>query len=114
MARTLGLDLGPNSIGWALIDDKTNTIIATGVRIFQEGVAHLNEGDREEPWNQQRRDARGARVNNARYRHRRNQLKEILIRAGLMPDSRNGQDSFFMLDPYEMRRKGLDEKLPPP
>ena len=113
MARTLGLDLGPNSIGWALIDDKTNTIIATGVRIFQEGVAHLNEGDREEPWNQQRRDARGARVNNARYRHRRNQLKEILIRAGLMPDSRNGQDSFFMLDPYEMRRKGLDEKLPP-
>ena len=59
MARTLGLDLGPNSIGWALIDDKTNTIIATGVRIFQEGVAHLNEGDREEPWNKQRRDAWG-------------------------------------------------------
>ncbi len=111
MARTLGLDLGPNSIGWALIDDKTHTIIASGVRIFQEGVAHLNEGDREEPWNKQRRDARGARVNTARYRQRRNQLKEILIRAGLMPDPRKGQDSFFKIDPYEVRQRGLNEKL---
>ena len=27
MAKILGLDLGTNSIGWALIDDKENKIV---------------------------------------------------------------------------------------
>ncbi len=37
----LGLDLGTNSIGWALIryeDDKPRELIAAGSRIFQAGV----------------------------------------------------------------------------
>lgn len=111
MPRILGLDLGPNSIGWALIDDKAHTIIDAGVRVFQEGVANLNQGDREESWNKQRRDARGARINNARYRQRRNQFKAILIQYGLMPEARDGQDRILRIDPYEVRLKGLDEKL---
>ncbi len=111
MSTILGLDLGPNSIGWAFVDDKAHTIIGAGVRVFQEGVAHLNKGDREESWNKQRRDARGARKNNARYRQRRNQLKAILVQSGLMPDAKDGQDRFFKIDPYEVRLKGLDEKL---
>jgi CRISPR-associated endonuclease Csn1 len=35
MAKILGLDLGTNSIGWALIDDKQNKILGIGSRIFR-------------------------------------------------------------------------------
>ena len=46
MSKILGLDLGPNSIGWALIDEKASSIISTGVRIFPgeltEAVAKKN------------------------------------------------------------------------
>ncbi|MCW3805949.1 type II CRISPR RNA-guided endonuclease Cas9 [Plebeiibacterium marinum] len=41
MSKILGLDLGTNSIGWAVVeteDNKTFTPIDKGVRIFQEGV----------------------------------------------------------------------------
>lgn len=35
MSRILGLDLGTNSIGWAIIDNETNNILNYGVRIFK-------------------------------------------------------------------------------
>ncbi len=111
MSRILGLDLGPNSIGWTIIDDDREEIVGAGVRVFQEGVAKINQGDREEPWNKQRRDARGVRRNNARYRRRRNRLKAALVAHGLMPDTRDAQNEFFKIDPYEARLKGLGEKL---
>lgn len=40
MARILGLDLGTNSLGWAVIDDENGQLVLAdkGVRIFQEGV----------------------------------------------------------------------------
>jgi CRISPR/Cas system Type II protein with McrA/HNH and RuvC-like nuclease domain len=40
MTRILGLDLGTNSIGWAVVDKEKNefSLIDKGVRIFQEGV----------------------------------------------------------------------------
>lgn len=42
MSRTLGLDLGTNSIGWAIVDkdgdSEGNFLIDKGVDIFQEGV----------------------------------------------------------------------------
>jgi len=42
MAKVLGLDLGTNSIGWALVEkergEKEFTLIDKGVRIFSEGV----------------------------------------------------------------------------
>jgi CRISPR/Cas system Type II protein with McrA/HNH and RuvC-like nuclease domain len=34
MSKILGLDLGTNSIGWAIIDNSSNKIIDCGVRIF--------------------------------------------------------------------------------
>ena len=30
---TLGLDLGPNSIGWALLDEAGGQLLGTGVRV---------------------------------------------------------------------------------
>ena len=40
MAKILGLDLGTNSIGWAIVDKDRNDflIVDKGVRIFSEGV----------------------------------------------------------------------------
>ncbi len=34
MSRILGLDLGTNSIGWAIFDTETKSIIDCGVRIY--------------------------------------------------------------------------------
>ncbi len=41
MEKVLGLDLGTNSIGWAIIqrEGDQSTLIDKGVSIFQEGVA---------------------------------------------------------------------------
>jgi CRISPR-associated protein Cas1 len=48
MGRTvLGLDLGPNSIGWALVlDDQENEsrLVDTGVRVFTEGLDKFDTG----------------------------------------------------------------------
>lgn len=43
--RILGLDLGTNSIGWAVVekDDGKFSLVDKGVRIFQEGVNKNNE-----------------------------------------------------------------------
>jgi len=40
MTKILGLDLGTNSIGWAIVENDSNnfTLIDKGVRIFSEGV----------------------------------------------------------------------------
>lgn len=38
MSRFLGLDLGTNSIGWAIIDDETNKPLNFGVRFFQNSL----------------------------------------------------------------------------
>ena len=44
MAKILGLDLGTNSIGWALIEDNQNKILGLGTRIFPMGVENLEMG----------------------------------------------------------------------
>ena len=43
MARILGLDVGTNSIGWALIDDAQNKILGIGSRIFPMAVENLGD-----------------------------------------------------------------------
>src|SRR5262245_10016486 len=43
-AYTLGLDLGPNSIGWSLVDEQSQRIVAAGVRVFPEGVDRDQQG----------------------------------------------------------------------
>ena len=37
MGKYLGLDLGTNSIGWAIIDNDTNHVINSGVNIYNTG-----------------------------------------------------------------------------
>lgn len=48
MEKVLGLDLGTNSIGWAIVarDEQAQTLLNKGVSIFQEGVMRTKSGDR--------------------------------------------------------------------
>jgi len=40
MSKILGLDLGTNSIGWAIVDDSADKIVDCGVRIFPTSTNH--------------------------------------------------------------------------
>ncbi|MCH8558761.1 MAG: hypothetical protein LAT84_13115 [Balneolia bacterium] len=72
MAVILGLDLGTNSIGWALVNDSEKKIIDSGVRIFQEGVTDLGKGQKESSRNSMRTAARSIRKQHFRKRVRKN------------------------------------------
>jgi CRISPR-associated endonuclease Csn1 len=125
MAKILGLDLGTNSIGWALIDDVEKSILGSGSRIFPEGVENLGEGDNELSKNATRTAARGTR----RQFYRRRMRKRILIRElskiGMCPLSieqyriwrdtkqfpSNELKEWFALNPYKLRAKAITEKV---
>ena len=107
MNYTLGLDLGTNSIGWALVDSEKKEIIDAGVRVFPEGVDKINS-EKEASRNQVRRTARQARRQNERRKMRRRQLRSLIKNLGMMPDD---PGVFFALNPYELRKKALYEKL---
>src|SRR5947209_1267791 len=81
----LGLDLGSNSIGWALVDEIGQKLIDTGVRVFPEGVNRDQQGG-EQSKSEQRRIARGMRRQIARRARRRKTLRSALVAAGLLPD----------------------------
>lgn len=85
MAKVLGLDLGTNSLGWALVDESENeyTLIDKGVDIFQEGVAR--DKNNEKPAVQDRTSARALRRRYFRRRLRKIELLKILIRYDLCP-----------------------------
>jgi hypothetical protein len=46
MSRILGLDLGTNSIGWAIVDTDTKSIVDCGVRIFPKNPIETKRNDR--------------------------------------------------------------------
>ena len=123
---TLGLDLGPNSIGWALLDtvfvhveelDKeTGALVErlvpksytgfldtseaghppVGVRVFEAGLANFNSA-KEMALNQDRREARSARRVHARRNSRRKALKGLLVQNGFLPESTEAQEEIYNL-----------------
>ncbi|MCK6542511.1 type II CRISPR RNA-guided endonuclease Cas9 [bacterium] len=109
MGKTLGLDLGTNSIGWALVDNEHKQIIKTGVRIFPEGINRDTKGS-EVSKNESRRLARQARRNNFRTKMRKSILKKALIANELCPNGDTLTD-WHALNPYELRSRALKEKL---
>ncbi len=115
---TLGLDLGTNSIGWALVDydeyQRPQQLIDCGVRIFQEAVDLKTRT----PKNQQRREARAVRRQTSRRRRRREKLLNLLVRNGLLPSEVQTEPRLEVLfndlgDPYQLRKKALDGALSP-
>jgi CRISPR-associated endonuclease Csn1 len=125
MAKILGLDLGTNSIGWALIDDKQNKILGIGSRIFPMGVENLGDGDGEISKNASRTGARGVRRQFFRRRLRKKILLKALSEHKMCPIEANDFENWkktkkfpsdklavwFALNPYELRQKALKEKL---
>ena len=86
MEKILGLDLGTNSIGWAVIERGDNNVcklLDKGVNIFQDGVAHDKSG--EKPAVQERTTARSSRRHYFRRRLRKIELLKVLIDNKLCP-----------------------------
>lgn len=112
MAIYLGLDIGSNSVGSAWIDTHNKTI-TPGVSVFPAGVDESDE-KRGEPKNAKRRMARRTRITLARRAERKRLLRWKLIEVGLLPrDAGEFKTLLDNTDPWDLRRKGLDEALSP-
>ena len=134
--KILGLDLGTNSIGWAVVDNVENKIVDTGVRIFPEGVEAktIGQGDKEQSRNATRREKRQMRRQFYRKKLRRIKLLEVLIEQGMCPltvkelskwknwdksKKNEGKEfpnsenfvNWLKQNPYELRARALKEEV---
>ena len=107
--KVLGIDMGTTSIGWALIENEV--ILASGVRVFPEGV-NRPKGSYEESKNLTRRLARQIRRQYFRRRMRKSILIKILKQHEMYPHP-DGLLAWNALNPYELRAKGTEEALTP-
>ena len=115
--KILGLDLGSNSIGWALLEEVNGQavgIIDLGCRIFNKAVEEKSPV----PKNQDRRQKRlGRRVIQRRAR-RKQRMLNYLVSLSLLPKKLQGNhEPEYILnklgDPYELRARALDQQLLP-
>lgn len=129
--KILGLDLGANSVGWALIDNEKQEIIDMGVRVFSEGVENYGQGENEMSKNATRRLARQQRRLYDRRQQRKRLLQNWLKKNIFWPneevfnttkkrnklaypeqfDALPFDAKFYVSDPYTLRAKALDNKL---
>jgi CRISPR-associated endonuclease Csn1 len=120
MKKILGLDLGTNSIGWALVHEAENneeksSIIRLGVRVNPLTVDEQQnfEKGRSITTNADRTLKRSMRRNLQRYKLRREDLIEILKANGFIGDetilSENGNRTTF--ETYRLRAKAATEPI---
>ncbi len=93
-----------------MIDEVAQSIIASGVRIFPEGVDNFDT-KKEKSKSEDRRVVRGMRRQIARRARRKYRLREALIEIGLLPTNAAEQLKLDQLDPYDLRCRALDEPL---
>ena len=93
MKRILGLDLGTNSIGWALVNEaenenETSSIVKLGVRVNPLTIDEKTNFEKGRPLstNADRTLKRGARRNLQRYKLRRKELICILKEHGFITE----------------------------
>ncbi|WP_295723138.1 type II CRISPR RNA-guided endonuclease Cas9 [uncultured Bartonella sp.] len=118
-------DIGTNSIGWAVfqLNDKQEavSILNAGARIFSDG-RDPQSGD---PLAVRRRTVRSASRMRDRYLRRRKRTLDKLIGYGLLPEDKAERDKILLetndkpsgstdkkTDPYSLRARALEEKLP--
>lgn len=120
MKKILGLDLGTNSIGWALVNEAENeneksSITKLGVRVnpltvdeqtnFEKGKSITTNADRTLK--------RSARRNLQRYKLRKENLIDILVANGFITNetilSENGNKTTFQT--YRLRAKSVSEEV---
>ena len=112
MRWRLGIDLGTNSLGWCALglndEGKPDKVISAGSRIFSDGrdpkSGASNAVDR--------RNARAMRRRRDRFKQRQAALIKYLTQDGLFPIDFEERQALEVLDPFELRAKALDEKIP--
>lgn len=118
--KILGLDLGTNSIGWALVNEgegenETSSIIKLGVRVnpLSTDEKKTFEEGKPQAGNAERTTSRSARRNLQRYKMRRDNLIQLLKTHGFVADdfvfSEEGNASTF--ETYRNRAKAVTEKI---
>ena len=87
MAKILGLDLGTNSIGWAIVEKegKEYSLLDKGVRVFSEGVNIEAKTNSESSKAAKRTESRSARKLKYRRKIRKIELLQILSDNNLCP-----------------------------
>ncbi len=119
MKKILGLDLGTNSIGWALVNEKENeneksSIIKLGVRVnpltvdeqrnFEQGKSITTNADRTLK--------HGMRLNLHRYKMRRDALLETLKDNGFITDDTIlSENNRIVFETYRSRAKAATEQV---
>ncbi len=120
MKKILGLDLGTNSIGWAVVNEAENSeecssIVELGVRVNPLTVDESQnfEKGKSIETNTARTMKRCARRNLQRYKLRRAELINLLKGAGFITDttilSENGNKTTF--ETYRLRAKAAVEEI---
>ncbi len=116
MKKILGLDIGVNSVGFAIIaadeKNKGSKIITSGVRIVTEdpnfhGKFYTGNSASK---NAERTTKRGIRRLNNRYKHRKQELIEVLTEFNMMPD----EDLMYratVLELYALRNDATKQRL---
>ena len=132
MSKILGLDLGTNSIGWAVrdTDKEGNQIIDTNVIVFPQGVGE--EKGVEFSLASERTKHRSSRKLYRRRKQRKTDLLNLLIENGFCPltvdelliwsDYKKGREmkyptenyefsEWLKINPYEVRAKAVDSTV---
>lgn len=105
MRKTLGLDLGSNSLGWAVLDDVTGDVLDKGVVVFPEGIDAAN--DTLETPAAIRRAARMARRLKFRRKIRKWQLLKVLIAHGMCPLTPEELEAWKKTGTYPLANKAF-------
>lgn len=107
----LGVDLGSNSLGWAILrldeQRKPDYLIRLGVRIFDNG-RHPKTGA---SLAVDRRLARQQRRRRDRMLRRKRRLMAALRESGLFPTDVGVSEELKNAEPLEIRHRGLSERL---
>lgn len=120
MGTRFSFDIGTNSIGWAVwrtgLDprgifgpDAPRELLGAGVRLFKDG-RNPKDG---QSLAAMRRVPKQARKRRDRFVLRRADLIAALVQAGLMPQDETERKALALVDPYQLRAKGLDGALTP-
>ena len=108
MSNILGLDLGTNSIGWAVVDTDRNIIKSAGSRILPMDAGKLGDFEKGNPVSQtaDRTNARSSRRLRERYLLRRSRLLRVLRLMQFLPEHYAKE-----LDRYGNLPAGAEPKL---
>lgn len=131
MKKVLGLDLGTTSIGWALVNEAENeseksSIIKMGVRLvsldnFTDAAGKDIKAKKEDAFasgigmstRAARRSAKSIRINNQRYKMRREQLIKLMTEAGWIDETtalcEDGPDTTYQT--LKLRAKAANEEV---